>query len=241
MKKFLLILPLLFALCAVQSVSAQEKNIWGGIINGKASYLPKPDYPREAENLCASGQVEVEVTVVFKTQEGEVVSAKAVSGDTLLRKPAEEAALKAKFYRANDLNESKISGILVYNFPSEKKCVGTGIVNKKAKYLPKPRFNGKITEDILVEVRIQIDIFTGKVIAAKSNAENPLIRDASEKAALETKFAPVFITAPPIYVNALLVYKFKTDGKVDTNFPKNGKSGNFQTTILIIPSSMTTS
>lgn len=223
MKKFLLILPILILFCAFQSVSAQKEKVSGGIINAKASYLPKPVYPQEAKDLCAKGQVEVEVEVVFKNQEGEVVSARAVSGDELLRKSAEEAALKAKFPLFSDADINKFEGILVYDFPSKKICIEVGIVNKKAKYLPKPRFNGKIVENVEVKVRVLIDTPTGKVLAAKANAENPLIREASEKAALETKFSPAFIDGAVVFVKAVIVYKFKTDGTIETNFPKDEK------------------
>ena len=141
MKRFLLILSIIFLLCEFQNVSAQKKNITGGIVNAMASYLPKPDYPQEAKDLCAGGQVRVEVKIIFKAGEGEVISAKAVSGDELLRKSAKEAALKAKFSPINDANLETFEGIVVYSFLPEKKCVEGGIVNKKAIYLPKPELN----------------------------------------------------------------------------------------------------
>ena len=38
----------------------QNKGIRGEIVNGKATYLPIPDYPQEAKDFCVDGKVEVE-------------------------------------------------------------------------------------------------------------------------------------------------------------------------------------
>ncbi|HXG85851.1 MAG TPA: energy transducer TonB [Pyrinomonadaceae bacterium] len=124
---------ILFFLCSVQSVFAQEKVISGGIVNGKATKLPEPIYSREAKDSCASGEVKVEVLI---DENGDVISAKAISGDELLRTSAVEAAKKAKFRTTHF--QVKVRGIVVYNFVLKIKCIEVGIVNKKAKYLSTP-------------------------------------------------------------------------------------------------------
>lgn len=105
--------------CAV-SISAQDNNIKtisGGVLNGKAVNLVKPAYPPAALAVRASGAVNVQVMV---DEEGNVVSAKAVSGHPLLRQAAEKAALKAKFAPAvSDGRPMPVSGIIIYNFPAK--------------------------------------------------------------------------------------------------------------------------
>lgn len=64
------------------------------IINGMASYLPRPEYSEELKNLCASGKVEVEVQV---NEHGPVVTAKKRTGDDLLIESAITAAKSARF------------------------------------------------------------------------------------------------------------------------------------------------
>ena len=63
------------------------------IVNGRASYLAKPEYPREAEEFCADGEVRVRITA----KNGRVASAKPVFGDELLQLAAVDAARKARF------------------------------------------------------------------------------------------------------------------------------------------------
>jgi TonB family protein len=84
------------------------------VINGKASYLPKPPYPPAAISLGVQGSVTVQVTI---DESGNVISAKAASGNPLLRTAAEAAAWKAKF-TPTYLSKVpvKVTGVIVYNF-----------------------------------------------------------------------------------------------------------------------------
>lgn len=85
-----------------------------GVINGKATYLPKPPYPQTARAVGASGAVSVQVTI---DETGNVVSAKAVSGHPLLKDAAERAARGAKFSPTYLSKQPvKVSGLIVYNF-----------------------------------------------------------------------------------------------------------------------------
>ena len=90
------------------------KKISGGVLNGKASSLPAAEYPAAARAVKASGAVNIQVTI---NEQGDIVSATAVSGHPLLRQAAEEAARKAKF--APTLLQGipvSVTGVLVYNF-----------------------------------------------------------------------------------------------------------------------------
>lgn len=90
------------------------KRISKGVINGSALSLTKPSYPAEARESKASGAVSVQVEI---DEQGNVVSAKAVSGDTMLRAASEEAARSSKF-APTMLSGTlvKVTGIIVYNF-----------------------------------------------------------------------------------------------------------------------------
>jgi periplasmic protein TonB len=91
--------------------------ISGGVLNGKATYLPKPAYPAIAKAAHASGQVTVQVTV---DESGNVTSASAVSGHPLLKASAEAAARQAKFSPTLLSGQRvKITGVIVYNFVAQ--------------------------------------------------------------------------------------------------------------------------
>jgi len=93
------------------------KSISGGVLNGKATSLPKPTYPAAAKAVRASGAVNVQVQV---DEKGNVTSASAVSGHPLLRSAAEQAAKQAKFSPTLLSGKPvKVSGVLVYNFTAE--------------------------------------------------------------------------------------------------------------------------
>jgi TonB family protein len=73
-----------------------------------------PSYPPIARNMNAEGQVVVEVEI---DEEGNVTSAKAVSGHNLLRSSAEDAAKRSKFKPAMLGGKPvKATGQIVYSF-----------------------------------------------------------------------------------------------------------------------------
>jgi TonB family protein len=86
----------------------------GGVVNGQASYLPKPAYPPPAIAVHAEGKVDVQVLI---DETGHVVSAKAISGNPLLRGAAENAARNARFTPTLlSRVPVKVTGVIVYNF-----------------------------------------------------------------------------------------------------------------------------
>lgn len=70
------------------------KPISGGVLNGKARVLPVPTYPAAARAVRAGGSVAVQVLI---GENGDVISATAVSGNPLLRAASVAAARGAKF------------------------------------------------------------------------------------------------------------------------------------------------
>ncbi len=90
------------------------RKISGGVLNGKAIVLAKPEYPAAARAVRASGAVNVQVTI---DEAGTVIAASAVSGHPLLRQAAEQAARGSQF--APTLLQGiavQVTGVIVYNF-----------------------------------------------------------------------------------------------------------------------------
>jgi TonB family protein len=88
--------------------------ISGGVLNGKALYLPPPEYPPIALQAKAAGMVTVQVLI---DESGNVVSAHAVSGHPLLQAAAVNAALQAKFSPTLLMGEPvKVTGVITFNF-----------------------------------------------------------------------------------------------------------------------------
>jgi TonB family protein len=94
--------------------SVKPGSIKGGILNGKARVLPKPVYPDIARAARASGTVVVQILI---DEEGNVLSAKAVSGHPLLQEASVAAAREAKFAPTRLSGQPvKVMGVIQYNF-----------------------------------------------------------------------------------------------------------------------------
>ena len=94
--------------------SGVAKPIEGGVLNSKATSLPKPVYPQEARRLKVSGRVTVRVVV---DENGKVASAQATDGPLPLREAAEAAARQATFEpTTKDGITVKVAGTLTYDF-----------------------------------------------------------------------------------------------------------------------------
>jgi TonB family protein len=84
------------------------------VLNGKAINLPKPLYPSGAKLMRASGVVTVEVLL---SEEGKVISARAVDGNTSLRQAAVDAARLARFSPTILSGQPvKVAGFITYKF-----------------------------------------------------------------------------------------------------------------------------
>src|SRR5215218_4526460 len=92
----------------------EGRTISGGVLNGKALSLPLPPYPEAAAAVKASGAVTVKVAV---DENGNVVSAVAVSGHPLLRAAAVDAARTATFSPVTLNGEPvRVTGVVTYVF-----------------------------------------------------------------------------------------------------------------------------
>ncbi|HXG85522.1 MAG TPA: energy transducer TonB [Pyrinomonadaceae bacterium] len=89
----------------------------GGVVNGKALTLVKPEYSKAAQAVKAAGEVKVQVTI---DEDGNVISASAVSGHPLLKSSAVSAARRSKFSPTFlSKVKVKVTGIIVYNFKQQ--------------------------------------------------------------------------------------------------------------------------
>lgn len=97
------------------------KKLSSGVINGNAVNLTTPTYPAAASSVRASGSVNIQVTI---DENGNVISAQAVSGHPLLRQASEEAARNSKFKPTLISGKPvQTTGIIVYNFQNGSSTV----------------------------------------------------------------------------------------------------------------------
>lgn len=90
------------------------QNVNAGIMNSRAISLVTPAYPQSARQVNAAGEVKVQISI---DEQGNVTSAKAVSGNPLLRSPAEAAARQSRFNPVKVGDQAvKANGFLLYNF-----------------------------------------------------------------------------------------------------------------------------
>lgn len=91
--------------------------ISGGVLNGKAVRLVTPPYPAIARSAHASGSVQVQVLI---DENGNVISAHAVSGHPLLQAAAVAAARASKFTPTKLSGQPvKVNGVIIYNFVAQ--------------------------------------------------------------------------------------------------------------------------
>lgn len=84
------------------------------VLNSQAISLPKPPYPSLAKQAGAQGAVNVQVLI---DETGKVISAKAISGNPLLKTAAQQAAERARFSPTMLGDQAvKVSGVITYNF-----------------------------------------------------------------------------------------------------------------------------
>lgn len=209
-----------FSIGSAQTPTETSKTIIGGVLNGKASILVTPAYPAAAIAVKAGGAVQVQVVI---DENGDIVSAEAISGHPLLRQSAEKAALVSKFNPTFLSGQAvRIKGVIIYNFnPSSPvdsiqaptgnaKTISGGVVNGKAKSLARPAYPAAakaVNASGAVNVQVTIDE-NGDVISANALSGHPLLRQAAEQAAQVSKFSPTLLQGQPVRVTGVIVYNF---------------------------------
>ena len=85
-----------------------------GVLKGNAISLPKPEYPALARPIRLQGAVTVQILI---DEDGNVVSAKVVSGHPILSPAAVKAAMRSRFHPTKLSGQPvKVSGLITYNF-----------------------------------------------------------------------------------------------------------------------------
>ena len=85
-----------------------------GVLEGKATSLPKPIYPPLARQIGVQGTVTVQVLI---DESGKVISANSISGHPLLAPEAKKAAMQSRFLPTTLSNQPvKVTGVIMYNF-----------------------------------------------------------------------------------------------------------------------------
>jgi protein TonB len=97
-----------------QADAAPQSPLNVGQLNSRALSLPKPLYPETARRMRVEGAVKVLVTIDVS---GRVISARAESGNVLLRESAVKAARLARFTPALVSGQAvAVSGFITYTF-----------------------------------------------------------------------------------------------------------------------------
>lgn len=239
MIKNLLALTLVVFSIGLVNISAQTegniKTITKGVVNGLAINLPKPVFPAAAKAVGASGAVNVQVVI---DENGDVISATAVSGHPLLRQASEKAAQAAKFKPIMLGGEAvRAKGVIVYNFvaPATKEIntapeqfqqsrtesgivVGSssdmkrtgGVLNYSAVNLPKPAYP-PAARAVKAQGVVNVQVLIdeqGNVATAEAVSGHPLLRAAAVEAALAAKFKTTLLSGQPVKVSGIVVYNF---------------------------------
>lgn len=88
--------------------------------------------------------------------------------------------------------------------------VSLGVINGIATSLPKPDYPAPamlVRAEGNVSVQVTIDE-SGKVVSSKAVNGHPLLKGAAERAALNARFTPTFLSKVPVKVTGVIVYKF---------------------------------
>jgi TonB family protein len=196
-----------------------------GNLNDKAISLPMPKRPFGNYRVAEDSKIGVEVKTDL--HKGIVVEAKGSYGFPLFKKPAEDAALLAKFdFSKSNLPAKFGTGILWYkvddfikpneSLVSDKEIIDKSqtysfcVVNGKSIHLPKPEYP-QIAKALRAAGEVQVQVIIDKkgiVIKAKVVKGHPLLRENSIKAAFKSTFEPVKLSGKPVKVTGVIVYKF---------------------------------
>jgi len=220
--------------CACVATPAQmPTSINGGILNGKAVDLPKPEYPEAARAARIGGVIGVNVII---DESGTAISVASepndqrdrhapdgtkldpLPADPTLRDAAEKAAWQARF-SPTLLNGQpvKVKGKILYNFvvdnsdqPPRVGEINGPWLNGRALSIPKPEYPpearaARIAGEVAVKILIGDD---GSVTSAKAISGPAELRSAAEQAALKAKFRPTLVKGSPVEVAGVLSFNF---------------------------------
>ena len=211
--KIIFILLLIFS---IQITFGQEKQNTCSDCKTLAQpiFVPKPEYPKKAEDSGIKGTVKVQVSI---DEKGNVTEAKLIEGNKVFEENAIKAAVLAKFKPAKYTGTERVGksfGVLVFNFVRDEEDDNKDLVLSSPINLPKPplfscncKFGTK-TPQVLVQIEINE---SGEVFSSKAVLGHPALRNACETAARNSKFSPAKFNGIPIRSKANLLYEFNLD------------------------------
>jgi TonB family protein len=224
---------ILLFLCLVQIGFAQDKtqteqkkvtvcSDCGFPLKGKPIFLPAPEYPKAAKMVRASGAVQI---LVMIDESGNVVVAKAVSGNPLLHAAAIKSALQGKFNPVL-LREKpiRVNGVITYNFVLDESILPEQIERPKvivdlggrtatgnAIKLVKPAFPSncrcKFSKNYKTAVLFTVNE-NGNVESATGVAGHLLLKAASVFAIRNSKFSISRFDGAPVKAFGLITYDY---------------------------------
>ena len=103
------------------------------------------------------------------------------------------------------------------------KTISGGVLNGKAKTLAKPAYPSAaraVNAEGAVAVQVTVDE-EGNIASAAAVSGHPLLRQAAEQAALQSKFAPTMLSGQPVKVSGVIVYNFVSGASAE-NWAKIG-------------------
>ncbi len=193
----------------------------GVVLNSIVVSAPNPEYPSEAETAAVVGSVAVRVKI---DEKGNVIKAEVCSGHALLRESATNSAKQTKFAPTILSGKSvKVSGILIYYFPSEslhsggiyelpcKSQVGNGgVLNSFAIKLVKPEYpkelkGTKISGAVTTLITIDEE---GKVISASAFSRYEEFKKQALEAVKQSTFKRFVRCGKPVKVTGNILYNF---------------------------------
>lgn len=191
--------------------------------------LPNPEYPSYVGYgpHAYNGKIAVQIVI---DENGKVEKATGVSGHPYFRPMLEKESLKATFKpRLVNGKPVKNFGVIVFLVASKAAkpnqtvskmernrkptVISCGVCIQKAILLPQPEYpsagtfvnaSGKVSVQILIDEK-------GSVMSAKAVSGHPLLRSASEKAALKAKFEPFLLGKKHFRVVSTIIYDFALD------------------------------
>jgi protein TonB len=96
------------------SPAPKRQTVSLGVLTSKVISKPTPPYPPLAKAAGVQGEVTIQILV---DEAGKVISARAVSGNPLLRPAAEQAAYQTRFTPTLLSNQPvKVTGTITFNF-----------------------------------------------------------------------------------------------------------------------------
>jgi TonB family protein len=199
-----------------QSTRTSRVEISGGVLNGRAIDLPKPNYPAIAKAAHASGTVTVQVTI---DESGKVVSAHAVGGHPLLQQAAVQAAYKATF------SPGRLNGVLTYNFyegmdssaassgDDDSRTFNSNEVDVKARILsrPEPQYTEEARRNQVSGTVILTAVFSSSGQVTNIRAVSGLPDGLTERAiaaASQIRFTPAMKDGHAVSQKIRIEYNF---------------------------------